>query len=159
MTRRLLLSYLTITVFVLLILEIPLALTYERSQRDRLTADVERDARVLATRVEGSLSSGDADAMEQLAGEYQQTVGGRVVVVDLDGQSVADSGGTTARDFSTRPEFEKALSTGALASGRRHSDTLGEDLLYVAVPVASSGQVLGAVRITFPSTRRCTDTG
>lgn len=151
MTRRLLLSYLTITVFVLLILEIPLALTYERSQRDRLTADVERDARVLATRVEGSLSSGDADAMEQLAGEYQQTVGGRVVVVDLDGQSVADSGGTTARDFSTRPEFEKALSTGALASGRRHSDTLGEDLLYVAVPVASSGQVLGAVRITFPT--------
>ena len=46
MTRRLLLSYLSITAFVLLILEIPLALTYEHSERDRLTADVERDARV-----------------------------------------------------------------------------------------------------------------
>ena len=49
MTRRLLLSYLSITAFVLLILEIPLALTYEHSERDRLAADVERDARVLAT--------------------------------------------------------------------------------------------------------------
>ena len=44
MTRRLLLSYLSITAFVLLILEIPLALTYEHSERDRLAADVERDA-------------------------------------------------------------------------------------------------------------------
>jgi signal transduction histidine kinase len=151
MTRRLLLSYLTITAFVLLILEIPLALTYERSQRDRLTADVERDARVLATRVEGSLSNDDTELVQQLATEYQQAVGGRVVVVDPDGISVADSDGTTARDFSTRPEFRSALSTGAPASGRRHSDTLGEDLLYVAVPVASSGSVLGAVRITFPT--------
>ena len=60
MTRRLLLSYLSITAFVLLILEIPLALTYEHSERDRLAADVERDARVLATRVEGTAGGPDA---------------------------------------------------------------------------------------------------
>ena len=32
----------------------------------------------------------------------------------------------------------------------RHSTTLGTDLLYVAVPVASGGVVHGAVRITYP---------
>ena len=82
MTRRLLLSYLTITAFVLLILEIPLALTYERSQQDRLTNDVERDARVLATRVEGTLAGREQSDIQQLADEYQATVGGRVVIVD-----------------------------------------------------------------------------
>jgi signal transduction histidine kinase len=152
MTRRLLLSYLSITAFVLLILEIPLALTYEHSERDRLAADVERDARVLATRVEGTLAGRTQADMQQLADEYQQTVGGRVVIVDQDGQSVADSGATTPRDFSTRPELSEALATGDVASGTRHSDTLDQSLLYVAVPVASSGQVLGAVRITFPTT-------
>ena len=152
MTRRLLLSYLSITAFVLLILEIPLALTYEHSERDRLAADVERDARVLATRVEGTLAGRTQADMQQLADEYQQTVGGRVVIVNPEGQSVADSGATTPRDFSTRPELAEALATGDVASGTRHSDTLDQSLLYVAVPVASSGEVLGAVRITFPTT-------
>ena len=90
--------------------------------------------------------------MQQLADEYQQTVGGRVVIVDKQGQSVADSGAATPRDFSTRPELSEALATGDVASGTRHSDTLDQSLLYVAVPVASSGEVLGAVRITFPTT-------
>ena len=52
-------------------------------------------------------------------------------------------------DFSTRPEIRIALG-GAVATGVRHSNTLGTDLLYVAVPVASSGVVHGAVRITYP---------
>jgi signal transduction histidine kinase len=151
MTRRLVLSYLAITLFVLVILEIPLAVTYERSQRDRLTTDIERDARVLATDAEGTLS-GQADVdIQARADTYQQRFGGRVVVVDASGQSVADSGAPTPRDFSTRPEIVEVLGGGTLASGRRHSDTLDADLLYVAVPVASSAEVTGAVRITFPT--------
>ncbi|HEX7094425.1 MAG TPA: HAMP domain-containing sensor histidine kinase, partial [Acidimicrobiales bacterium] len=53
------------------------------------------------------------------------------------------------RDFSTRPEIDEALQ-GRFTSGERHSTTLNADLLYVAVPVASGGRVLGAVRITYP---------
>ena len=41
-------------------------------------------------------------------------------------------------DFSTRPEMQRALG-GEVATGTRRSDTLGTDLLFVAVPVASSG--------------------
>ena len=117
MTRRLLFSYLTITVFVLLILEVPLALTYANSERDRLTADVERDAAVLATRVEGTLAGRVQDDVQQLADEYEATVGGRVVIVDPTGTSVADSGADTPQDFSTRPEFADVLRTGDRASG------------------------------------------
>ena len=54
------------------------------------------------------------------------------------------------RSFATRPEFRAAL-RGDVATGTRHSSTLGYDLLYVAVPVASGGTVHGAVRITYPT--------
>jgi two-component system, OmpR family, sensor kinase len=39
-------------------------------------------------------------------------------------------------------------SRGRTAQGTRHSDTLGEDLLYSAVPVTDAGRVAGAVRVT-----------
>ncbi len=38
-----------------------------------------------------------------------------------------------------------------MAQGVRHSSTLHQNLLYVAVPVAASGVVRGAVRITYPT--------
>ena len=149
MTRRLLLSYLTITAFVLVLLEVPLAVTYENSQIDQLTADVERDARVFAGRVAGA----EPTEVQRNADEYRAEVGGRVVVVDADGTSVADSDGAAGRDFSTRPEIASVLATGDVASGTRHSETLDQNLLFVAVPVASpAGELLGAVRITYPTT-------
>ena len=41
MTRRLLLSYLSITALVLLVLELPLGVTFARAEHDRLVAAVE----------------------------------------------------------------------------------------------------------------------
>ena len=49
MTRRLLVGYLTVTVLVLLFLEVPLGIVYGARGRDRFTAAVERGARVIAT--------------------------------------------------------------------------------------------------------------
>ena len=59
MRRRLLLSYLTLTLVVLLLLEIPLGLVYADEQRRRLTASVERDALALSIRAEEGLEDGD----------------------------------------------------------------------------------------------------
>jgi len=146
MTRRLLLSYLTVTVFVLLILELPLAVVFQQREFDRLTADIERDATVIATIYEDFLETGSpSDPLP--ADQYAADTGARVVVVDTDGISITDTGGTADRDFSTRPEFEIALA-GDRATGVRFSTTLDTELLYVAVPVASGGTIHGAVRVT-----------
>ena len=48
MRRRLLLSYLSITIFVLLVLEVPLGIAYARSERDRLSSGVQHDALALS---------------------------------------------------------------------------------------------------------------
>ena len=152
MTRRLLLSYLSITAFVLLIIEVPLGVTFARAERDRLVAAVERDATVLATLVEDSLEAGATSGLDPVASGYQDRTGGRVVVVDRQGVTVADSDPPAPgrRDLSTRPEIAAAL-RGQHTAGSRSSTTLGSAFLYVAVPVASQGQVYGAVRITYPT--------
>jgi len=149
--RRLLFSYLTLTAFVLAILEIPLGLTFASHERRALTAAVERDAFVMASFAEDVLEGTGTTNLQLLATRYQRRTQGRVVIVNGDGFSIADSKPTTPgeRDFSTRPEIKRALA-GDISSGVRHSVTLGTGLLYVAVPVASGGVVHGAVRITYP---------
>ncbi len=146
MTRRLLVSYLMITTLVLVVLEVPLGLFFQQRELDRLTADTERDATVLTTAYEDVLE-GDLVADPLQAEAYSSRTGVRVVVVDEEGIAVVDTGNEAGRNFSTRPEFVLALS-GERATGTRRSETLGTELLYVAVPVASGGEVHGALRLT-----------
>jgi hypothetical protein len=70
MTRRLLLSYLSITAFVLVVLELPLGITFARAERDRLVAAIERDATVLATAVEDPLEAGATGGLDPVAAGY-----------------------------------------------------------------------------------------
>jgi signal transduction histidine kinase len=157
MKRRLLFSYLSITAFVLLVLEIPLGVSYANSVERRLTSDLQHDAFAIAVESQQALAPvtatrPDAAALQALAARYRDRAGGRVVVVDATGRSVADSDPTspTGRDFSTRPEIARAL-TGQEVSGTRTSQTLDTKLLYVALPVASASGVQGVVRITYPA--------
>lgn len=146
MTRRLLFSYLTVTVVVLVLLELPLGIFFQQRELDRLTVDAERDATVLATIYEDALER-DLPIDPKPATDYAARTGARIVVVDKNGISVVDTSVDTVRDFSTRPEIAVAL-TGERSTGTRRSDTLDTDLLYVAVPVASGGTVHGALRST-----------
>lgn len=156
MKRRLLVSYLSITAFVLLVLAVPLGVSYSGSVERRLTSDLQHDAFSLAIRSRASLADGasvaQTSALEKLAERYRDSAGGRVVIVDADGRSIADSasGSPVGRDFSTRPEIQRALQ-GAEVSGTRSSETLGRDLLYVALPIGSVDGIQGAVRITYPA--------
>ena len=153
MSARLVASYLALTVVVLVALEVPLAIVNARNERQTLTAKVERDAFAAATLAEDSLQAGRRSAaLQQIAVRYRRETGGRIVIVDRRGRSVADSHPTTPNErvFASRPEIAAAL-RGRTVSGTRMSKTLHQRLLYVAVPVASAGKVFGAVRITYPT--------
>jgi len=52
--RRLLVSYLSITAFVLLVLAIPLGVSYSNSVERRFTSDLQHDAFSLAIRKDGT---------------------------------------------------------------------------------------------------------
>jgi signal transduction histidine kinase len=155
MSRRFLATYVALAVVVLASLEIPLGIQYGRSERRDLTGRIERDALTMATFAEDSLERGlqtPPPALVRVAKQYQRDPGGRVVIVDRTGVSLLDTNPPLPgrRSFASRPEFASALK-GNIASGTRHSTTLGRDLIYVAVPISSGGVVRGAVRITYPT--------
>jgi len=150
--RRLLASYLTITIVTLLLLVVPLGRTFASRERDRLLRDIEQDATVIAGLSEDALEANTLPDIAPTLSAYAADPGGRILVVDSSGRSVADSDTESpiGTSFRNRPEIMSAIQ-GQRAEGRRYSATLDADLLYVAVPVASSGVVHGAVRITYPS--------
>jgi signal transduction histidine kinase len=153
-TRRLLLGYLGVTLFVLLALELPLGLQNQRTERHDLTARVSHDATVLAADAEDAVQTPtpkQLGALAAVASAYATRTGARVVIVDRRGRALIDTSGRIrgAESFASRPEIAAALA-GLYPSGVRTSKTLHERLLYVGVPIASSGKVHGAVRVTYP---------
>jgi signal transduction histidine kinase len=154
-SRRVLLGFLGLVVVVLAALEVPLGVQYARTERRNVEAKVERDAASLASLSQTALRSQSRRQKEGVAAiayRYRRDTGGRVVIVDRRGVAVIDTDPTTkgVESFLSRPEIRQALS-GRVAAGTRASATLGADLLYVAVPVASGGRIDGAVRITYPT--------
>ncbi len=151
MVRRLVLSYLIVTLFVLIVLEVPLAIFFQQREVENVSGLLERDATALGSFYEDDLEGSQViDPGRAL--QYAADSGTRVLIVDAAGISVADTDPnySTGRDYSTRPEIATALE-GGRPSGTRDSTTLQTSIIYSAVPVASGGTVHGAVRITLDS--------
>ena len=157
MTWRFMLAVMGVTAVVLAVLLIPLAGFLAQTEHDRITTALERDAFVLAGHSEASLVAPDAAgaaAITELARQYRSTSGGaRIVITDATGLAIVtsdDDSAAVGSSYASRPEIALAL-TGQIANGTRYSQTLSQQLLYVAVPVLSGQRVLGTVRLTYPA--------
>lgn len=152
MRLRLVAVTVAIVAFVLAIHDIPLAAHLERVERDRLVTKYERDAFIIGGRSEEALDAGTADqepVLRALAIRYSAEEDVDVVIVDSAARAVISSDESRiGEDMSNRPEIVAALATGAPQTGERFSETLGTDLFYVAVPVLSGTERVGAVRIS-----------
>jgi signal transduction histidine kinase len=156
MKWRLLAAFAGLIAVVLLTQDIPLTGYLRRIEFERLISSLERDAFILAGSSEnvlsGEVNQSGATDLQSTVDLYAAREGAVVVVTDAKGRVVASSEekNQPGEDFSNRPEIQSALS-GTPASGERHSNTAGGNLVYVAVPVLSGADIVGSVRITFPS--------
>ena len=144
---RLLAAFAYVLVLVLVALEIPLALSLSSRVDNEVRTQAASQAQVVA-----AAASARLDDPEQLADVVEQAgrdLGARVIVVGRRGRVLADSAGTARRNesYAGRPEIAEALA-GGFAQGTRTSETLGQDLLYTAVPIYDQGRTVGAVRVT-----------
>lgn len=157
MKWRLMLAFAGLIAMVLVAQDVPLAGYLRRVESERLLADLQSHAFLLAGAAEDVLSgesSGNAVDLHSTVRVYAAREGAYVVVVDVDGILVESSGAgdEIGLQFANpnRPEFAIALA-GEPNSGDRSSIDAGGDIVYVAVPVRSGANVVGAVRITFPA--------
>ncbi len=144
---RLLAAFAYVLVLVLVALEIPLVLSLSSRVDNEVRSQAAAQAQVVAAAASARI--GDRQQLAEVAEQAGRDLGARVVVVDPAGRLLADSAGTTLADeaYSSRPEIAAALK-GRAQQGTRHSDTLGEELLYTAVPILDRGRTVGAVRVT-----------
>lgn len=157
MTRRLVAGYLALTIVVLVVLMVPLGITHQHGLEQDLLLRMERDATVVASLIEEEMrtpTTADDVAIVTAVDRYSAATGARVAVTGPTGQVVADTDPPAPgeRTLRTRPEVRAALD-GTVATGSRYSETLGIDVLYVAVPVAAAGRIYGSVRITYPASQ------
>jgi two-component system, OmpR family, phosphate regulon sensor histidine kinase PhoR len=99
-------------------------------------------------------ASSSPAALDDAANRLGSEIGARVTFVARDGSVVGDSAEdfaalATLENHATRPEVVDALRAGVGVS-RRHSATVGTDMLYVAVP--TSHPSIGIVRLALPLT-------
>lgn len=146
MTSRLLASFLLVVVVVIATFAVPLGIVAAALARQSLDAALERDATVVAQMVEEQLEHGTQ--VQPDPGTELDAAIARIVITDTAGISVYDSDAAERRDYSSRPEIQQALA-GERAVSVRPSTTLDTTLRYTAVPVLSTDEVLGAVRLTF----------
>lgn len=146
---RLILAFAYTLLIVIVALEVPLAVNLQRRAQAELKTNALIQAQTIAAGIgrEGI----NADPQKLLARIYGPQAGERVIVVNTDGELVADSSGDAflgenyAND--ARPELVKALDTGHPVTVVRQSEDLDQEILATAAPIVDEG-VQGAVRVT-----------
>ena len=155
MKWRFITALMSVTLLVLLVQDIPLGFYLQQVEHERIITSLERDAFILAGRSEQALetsSTSDDAELIQATKDYRDAGGSRVVIVNAEGTAVVisdDDQADLGTSYLNRPEIVEALS-GSISTGHRFSSTLNQELLYVAVPILSGTEVLGAVRLTYP---------
>jgi two-component system phosphate regulon sensor histidine kinase PhoR len=124
------------------------------SQLDSLRSELENEARITAEASLPAFSSADgADSLDALAKKLGAEIESRVTIIAEDGTVLGDSeeDPQVMENHAQRPEVIDALATG-VGESSRYSATLEQEMLYVAVPVTTRGEVLGIARVSLPLT-------
>jgi two-component system, OmpR family, sensor kinase len=145
---RLVAAFAYVLVLVLGAIEIPFALSIRSRIDAEVRAQAVNEAHLIAASASGRL--GRPRLLDQLVNRAAGDLGGRVIVVDGQGELLSDSAGTGLRgsSYADRAEIAAVLASGRAVQGKRRSDTLGQQLLYTAVPIVGEGVRVGAVRVT-----------
>jgi two-component system phosphate regulon sensor histidine kinase PhoR len=121
--------------------------------RQQTASGLTASAALFAESARVPLQRGQYDEVDTLAKQLGKASGLRITVVLSDGKVVAESEEDPAfmENHRTRPEIARALDTGVAEYDVRHSDTLHQDFLYVALPFPGNGEPWGVVRVSKPA--------
>ncbi len=118
----------------------------------QLEAGMTAEARLLADILQPGVVQGLAErSLDAQAGHLASLLNARLTVVTKTGLVLSDSerDSTEMDSHFARPEIQQALARGT-GTSMRFSETLQQELLYVAVDVRADDQAVGVVRLARP---------
>jgi two-component system phosphate regulon sensor histidine kinase PhoR len=155
MLKRRRIFWQTVPLQIFLVAALLLFVTIDGSRRfhrlalDHLTGVLEDNARLASNLAADAVLSGDGKTVDSLCKTFGRSMSRRVTVIRSDGTVLGDSEKDPAsmENHADRPEVREALS-GRLGIMERYSMTLDKRMMYVAVPLASDGKVVGVARVS-----------
>ena len=149
---RIAVSYVILTLAAAALLAVRLSALVRRAHLADLENRLLSQARLVGDGLAPSLARIAPDgALDAEARRYADLLGARVTIIAADGAVLGESHEDRARmdNYLYRPEVQQALANGQ-GSSIRHSETVGYDMMYAAVPVYSAGRLSGFVRVALP---------
>lgn len=146
-TRRLVTSFLLVVLVSLSLLGIILLNYFRDYTMQQEKNALILNAQIIETSLEDSLYSRDVAGLHTTLQEIHEETALRVTVIDADGTVLADTADPeqSMSNHLDREEVQQAM-TEPYGLAIRQSDTLHENLMYVAVPVYRNGQLIGIIR-------------
>ncbi|KMZ42219.1 MULTISPECIES: two-component system histidine kinase PnpS [Bacillales] len=161
MTRfriKLTLTILGLISLVLLVMGMYFAKVLENSYLQSLNELLSRESKLIAQAVRFPEVFSDKATLEDRVKQVAPADEVRITIIDKDGQVMYDNSShpEEMENHHDRPEMKAALQ-GETGISRRFSETLGYDMMYVAVPVELNNEIFGVVRSAM-SMKDITDT-
>jgi len=139
----------------LLVIYVGIRLTLPGYLARQIQGDLKRDAVIVRDLFEPPLRAPNPNLAEinRFSHELSKQSGLRITVIAPAGTVIGESDKpeselNTIENHLARPEVQQAIHEG-LGIATRHSDTIGVDLLYVAMPVGTN-KLYGVVRVAIP---------
>jgi signal transduction histidine kinase len=140
--RRLLLTYVSLTLVVLAGLALPFGYVYQRGEQQHALAQLEHDAETLAAFIDTALRTGPQAQIDTLVRDAAQRWNARIDLLDADGRPVV----TTRTDGSAAPDLSRVLADHTpVISG------IDDGRMTVAVPIHPGRPAQGAMQVSVSS--------
>ena len=155
--RRLLwqlyLPYLIITILALVLLSWYASYSFRWFYYDEVARDLKSRTELAERDILTALDEKKFDEVDHLCKLLGQTAGIRLTMILPDGRVVGDSDQQPAKmeNHADRPEFRQAMN-GQTGRSVRFSDTLGKNMMYIAVPLKEQEQTIVVIRGALPVT-------
>lgn len=120
---------------------------FKRFYRQEKAHQLQQLAHAATLLVASATASGDYQTVQSLCASMANKIGVRFTVVLADGKVIADTAENphTMENHLLRPEISAALA-GQTGQAIRISHTVGQEMLYVALPIYDESRIVGAAR-------------
>ncbi|MGA2324055.1 MAG: ATP-binding protein [Sedimentisphaerales bacterium] len=144
---QLYLPYLIITILALVLLSWYASYSFRWFYYDEVAGDLKSRTQLAGQQILPTLSQKNFSEVDQLCKSLGTIAGIRLTMILPDGQVVGDSDQQPAHmeNHADRPEFRQAMN-GQTGMSVRFSDTLGKNMMYIALPLKEQEQAIAVVR-------------
>ncbi|MCF6291695.1 MAG: ATP-binding protein [Desulfobacterales bacterium] len=120
---------------------------------NQTAAQLEAQSRLVEREVTRLLQDNRRADLNSFFAEVGQRTSARITLVDQQGKVLNDTAHDPRKmeNHGGRPEIIQAMA-GRVGRSKRYSTTIGQDMLYVAIPLMEKGSIRGVLRASIPLT-------